>query len=89
MEQSDRKVFAPMFRGEPRSPETHIWTFLGTYEAGATAARLADGLLQSGLAVGLKASVTKRVTELLEELERAARVERIPDGRYRVVKAKR
>ncbi len=29
------------------------------------------------------------VTELLEDLERAAQVERIPDGRYRVVKVKR
>ncbi len=50
---------------------------------------LADGLLRSGVAIGHKVLVTKRVTELLEDLERAARVERIPDGRYRVVKAKR
>ena len=89
MEQRDRKVFAPMLRGEPRSPEAQICALLGAFEAGATAARLADGLLRAGLAIGLKASVTRRVTELLEDLERAARVERIPDGRYRVMKARR
>jgi hypothetical protein len=89
MEPADRKLFAPMLRGEPRSAEAHICAFLGTYAAGATASRLADGLLQSRLAVGLKAAVLKRVTELLADLERAAQVERIPDGRYRVVKARR
>jgi len=50
---------------------------------------LADGLIRSRLAVGLKASVTKRVAEMLEDLERAQRIERIPDGRYRVVRSKR
>jgi hypothetical protein len=89
VDQNDRKMFAPLFRGAARSPEAEVCAFLGAYGAGATAASLADGLLRSGLAVGVKASVTKRVAELLEELERATRIERIPDGRYRVVKATR
>lgn len=88
MEPGDRKMFAPVFRGEPRSPEAQVCAVLGACEAGATAARLADELLRLGLAIGLRASVTKRVVELIEDLERAARVERIPDGRYRVVKAR-
>jgi hypothetical protein len=89
MEETDRKMFAPIFRGPARSPEAEVCAVLGSCGAGATAAVLADGLLRSGVAIGSKVSVTKRVTELLEDLERAARVERIPDGRYRVVKAKR
>jgi hypothetical protein len=89
MSQDDRKMFAPVFRGPARSPEAQVYDVLGACGAGATAAALADGLLRSGLAVGLKESVTRRVAELLEDLERAARIERIPDGRYRVVKAKR
>ena len=82
-------MFAPVFRGEARSPEAQVCAVLGACEAGATAARLADELLRLGLAIGLRASVTKRIVELLEDLERSARVERIPDGRYRVVKARR
>ena len=89
MEPDDRKMFAPMFRGPARSPEAEVFDVLGACDAGATAATLADGLLRSGRAVGLKISVTRRVAELLDELERAARIERIPDGRYRVVKARR
>ena len=89
MEDTDRKMFAPIFRGPARSPEAEVCAVLDTCGAGATAAVLADGLLRSGVAIGSRISVTKRVTELLEDLERAARVERIPDGRYRVVKAKR
>jgi hypothetical protein len=89
MDRDDRKMFAPIFRGPARSPEAEVYAVLGACGAGATAAVLADGLLRSGLAIGLKASVTKRVAELLDDLERAARIERIPDGRYRVVKVKR
>jgi hypothetical protein len=89
MEPGDRKMFSPLFRGEPRSPEAKVCAVLGACAVGATAARLADELLRSGLALGLSAPVTKRVVELLEELEREGRVERIPDGRYRVVKAGR
>jgi hypothetical protein len=85
MEQGDRKMFAPVWRGEVRSPEGQVCAALRECH-GATAAGLADKLLRSGLALGVKASVTKRVTELLEDLERAGRVERIPDGRFRMVK---
>jgi hypothetical protein len=89
MDAGDRKMFAPLLRGEARSPEAQVCAVLGGYQPGATAARLADQLLRLGYVVGLKASVTRRIEGLLEELERAARVERIPDGRYRVVTAKR
>ncbi len=86
MEPGDRKMFAPVFTGETRSLEAQLCAVLGEYQAGATAARLADELLRRGYALGLKAPVTKRIEGLLEDLERAAQVERIPDGRYRVVK---
>ena len=89
MEPGDRKMFAPLFRGEARSPEAQVCAVLSACETGATPARLADELLRLGLAIGLRASVTKRIVELLENLELAARVERIPDGRYRVVRVGR
>lgn len=89
MDHDDRKMFAPIFRGPARSPESEVYAALGGWEAGATAATVADWMLRSRLAVGLKAPVTRRVAELLEDLERSAQIERIPDGRYRVVKAKR
>ena len=89
MDSDDRKMFAPIFRGPARSPETEVYAVLGAYDAGATAASVADGLLRSRLAVGLKASVTRRVLEIFDDLERAQRIERIPDGRYRVVRSKR
>jgi hypothetical protein len=89
MDDTDRKMFAPIFRGPARSPESEIYAALDSFGAGATAAVLADGLLRARVAIGPKVAVTKRVTELLDEMERAARVERIPDGRYRVVKSKR
>jgi hypothetical protein len=88
MEPADRKMFAPVFRGIARSPEAQVHAVLAACQPGATPARLADELLRLGLAVGLRASITRRVGELLEELERSAQVERIPDGRYRVVKVK-
>jgi hypothetical protein len=59
----DRKMFAPIFRGPARSPESEVYAALGSWEAGATAATLADWLLRSGLAVGLKAPVTKHVAD--------------------------
>ena len=89
MQGADRKMFAPLFRGPARSPEAEVYDVLGSCEAGATAATLADRLLRAGLAVGLKAPVTKRVAELLEDLERTSKIERIPDGRYRVLKVRR
>lgn len=83
-------MFAPLLRGQARSPEAEVCAVLGACEAGAaTAARLADQLLRSGRAIGLRAAVTERVGELLDELERLALVERVPDGRYRVVKTGR
>jgi hypothetical protein len=84
----DRKMFAPVFRGQPRSPEAQLCDLLGGYAAGATPRRLADDLLRLRLAIGLTPSVTKRVEELLDGLERATLVQRIPDGRYRMVKTK-
>ena len=89
MHEPDRKMFAPIFRGPARSPESEVYAALGSCQVGATAATLADGMIRSRLAVGPKASVTKRVAELLDDLERASRIERIPDGRYRVVKPSR
>jgi hypothetical protein len=89
MDQTDRKMFAPRFGGEARSPEAQVYAALGTCEGGATPAGLAGRMLRSRAAIGLQAPLARRVQELLTDLERAARVERIPDGRYRVVKTKR
>ncbi len=85
----DRKMFAPLRRGEAVSPEGKVFSLLAAYEAGATAATLADALGAAGLVVGTRAPVRKRVAELLDEMEQAGRVERIPDGRYRAVRAAR
>jgi hypothetical protein len=90
MDRADRKMFAPLFSSNARTPEAEVYAVLGACQAGAaTAAALADRLLRSRTAIGLQGPVTRRVQELLADLERAARVERIPDGRYRVVKTKR
>jgi hypothetical protein len=86
-DQDDWKMFAPLRRGEPISPQAKVVAVLKTHAAGATAAALADELLQTGFVLGRKASVTKRIGELLDQLEEGARVERIPDGRYRVIKS--
>src|SRR5262249_51642979 len=83
------KMFAPLRRGEPISPHAKVIAVLKTHAVGVTAAALADELLQAGSVLGMRAPVIKRIGELLDELEQAARVERIPDGRYRVVKARR
>jgi hypothetical protein len=79
-------MFAPLLHGEPIAVDAKVIEVLGRREGGATAALLADDLLRSHSAVGLKQPVTARIQELLEELEQAARVERIPDGRFRVVR---
>lgn len=84
----DRRMFAPLRRGEATSPETKLVVVLSGHRDGATAAALADELLRSGLAIGTEPPVTKRVGELLQELEQAGRVERIPDGRYRAVRVR-
>jgi hypothetical protein len=85
----DWKMFAPLRHGEPISPQAKVVAVLKTHAAGVTAAALAYELLQTGSVVGMRAPVTKRIGELLDELEQAARVERIPDGRYRVVRTTR
>lgn len=82
-------MFAPLFRGEARSIEDQVCEVLGAHPAGVTASGLADELLRLGYALGLKAPVRERIRGLLEDLERAEWVERIPDGRYRVVAADR
>jgi len=81
----DWKMFAPLRRAEPISPQAKVVAVLKTHAAGATAAALADELLQTGFVIGMRVPVTKRIGELLDQLEQGARVERIPDGRYRVV----
>ena len=84
----DRRMFAPLRRGDAISPEAKLVDVLSAHAAGATAAALANELLCAGLAVGGKTPVTKRVEQLLDDLEHAARVERIPDGRYRAVRSR-
>ncbi len=85
---NDRRMFAPLRRGEAVSPEMKLVYVLSGYHAGATAAGLAGEMLRSGLAIGTELPVTKRVGELLQELEQAGKVERIPDGRYRAVRGR-
>lgn len=85
----DRKMFAPLRRRESVTPESKVCTILLGYEAGTVATHLADALVHGGFAVGTRALVTKRVGEMLESLEEAGRVERIPDGRYRAVRPRR
>jgi hypothetical protein len=85
-DRGDWKMFAPLRRGEPISPQAKVVAVLKTFVVGVTAAVLADELLQAGSVLGARAAVAKRIGELLDELEQAARVERIPDGRYRVIK---
>lgn len=89
MEPNDRKMFAPLRRRETISPEAKVCAVLTRYEGGTIAADLAEALVNGGLAVGTRALVTKRVGEMLDELEQAGRVERVPDGRYRAVRAQR
>lgn len=84
----DDKMFAPLRRrSDAISVRAMLVAVLGGHPAGTTVAGLADELLRGGLAVGTSGPVRARVGELLEELEQAARVERIPDGRYRAVAA--
>ena len=79
----DRKMFAPLRRAHMISPELHLVTLLKRHEAGATAQLLADDLARGEMVVGSRPSIIKRVAQLLDDLERAGQVERIPDGRYR------
>ena len=83
---NDRKMFAPLRHREAVAPEAKLFAILSGYEAGSMASNLAVALVNGGLAVGTRALVTKRVGEMLDSLEQAGRVERIPDGRYRAVR---
>jgi hypothetical protein len=83
MADGDRKMFAPLWRGDAISPEGKLLAILAVHEAGATAATLASELVAAGLVVGARSPVVKRVEELLSELHQAGRVTRIRDGRYR------
>lgn len=85
----DWKMFAPLRRGDSISPEAKVVAVLTAHPVGVTAAALADELLRTGSVLGTRAAVAKRIAELFDELERAARIERIPDGRYRAVKSRR
>jgi hypothetical protein len=84
----DWKMFAPLRRGEPTTPHAKVVAVLKTHAAGFTVAALAAELLQTGSVIGTREPVTKRIGELLDELEQADRVERIPDGRYRAVRGR-
>ena len=85
---NDRKMFAPLRRGSPVSPENALASVLGAYAAGATATALAADLVSRGFVVGARAPIAKRVVDLLDEMEAAGTVERIRDGRYRVVRSR-
>jgi hypothetical protein len=82
----DRKMFAPLRHREGVSPEAKLFTILTGFEGGTIAANLADTLVRGGFATGTRMLVTRRVAELLENLEEAGRVERVPDGRYRTIR---
>jgi hypothetical protein len=86
MAETDRKMFAPLRNREAISPTAKLFALLSTHESATTAAVLAQRLVTSGLAVGSRDPVTKRIGELLEEMEEAGKVERVPDGRYRAVR---
>ena len=82
----DRKMFAPLRRNDGRSPEAKVLAILSEDGAVASAAAIADELLCTGMAVGTRGPVTKRIVECLDELEEAGKVRRVPDGRYRAVR---
>ena len=83
---ADRKMFAPLRRGEALSPEAKLSAVMNTQAGGMTPTVLAEALGRAGVVVGGRESVMARITELLENMEQAGSVERIPDGRYRVVR---
>jgi hypothetical protein len=79
----DRKMFAPLRRAQMISPELKLPVLLTGHQGGATAAILTDQLDAAGMVVGRRAPIVKRIGELLDDLERSGRVERLPDGWYR------
>ena len=82
-------MFAPLRNREAISPETKLVAFLSDYAAGLVAAHLAERLVHAGLAIGTRGHLTRRVGEILDSLEQAGKVERIPDGRYRTIRTGR
>lgn len=89
MAPADRKMFAPLRNRESISPEAKLVAILTDYEAGTIAGVLTDRLFRGGLAVGTRTLVAKRIGEILDELEEAGKVERVPDGRYRAMVVRR
>jgi hypothetical protein len=89
MAPSDKKMFAPLRHREAMSPESKLCLVLRGYAAGTMPSDLAEALVLGGLAVGTRALVTRRVGEILDALESEGKVERTPDGRYRVVRTER
>ena len=81
----DRKMFAPLLRNEGRSPQGKVLAILSD-GAVTSAAAMADELLRTGLAVGTRGPVKKRIVECLDQLEEDGKVKRVPDGRYRAVR---
>lgn len=84
----DRKMFAPLRRAQLISPELKLLALLTGHQGGATAAILTTELAAAGMVVGSRAPIVKRISELLDDLERSGRVERVPDGRYRAVQVR-
>lgn len=84
--QSDRKMFAPLRRAHLISPELQLVALLKRHQAGATAQRLAEDMAGAEMVVGSTSAIVKRIAELLDDLEHAGQVERIPDGRYRALR---
>ena len=85
---SDKKMFAPLRHRESISPEAKLCALLDT-RGESVAATLADSLVHGGFATGTRTLVARRVGEMLESLEEAGKVERLPDGRYRAVRRPR
>ncbi len=86
MDTDDRKMFAPLRSREAVLPEAKMEGILRLDGGAFIPARLADQLVHSGLAVGTRGNVTRRIGEILDGLVEAGRVERTPDGRYRAVR---
>ena len=84
---NDRRMFPPTTDAGP-SAKTKVYSVLSRHPAGLTAEALAHELLSRGLAVGEAALVTKRVVEILLDLEAARshpQVARVDHCRYRAV----
>ncbi len=84
----DRKMFAPLRRAQGISPELKLVALLTRHQGGATAEILTDDLAGAGMVVGSRAPIIERVRELLDDLEQAGQIERVPDGRFRTVRAR-